>query len=121
MKNITSKEKARLIAKIAGEKKGEDIVLVDMTEQSAVCDWFVIVSAGSSRRIKTICDEVQKVLGKDKIFPISVEGRSSLYWVLVDFEDVVMHVFSSEMRDFYGLERLWSDAPSERIEQHGRI
>lgn len=120
MKNTTSIEKARLIAKAAGEKKGEDIVIMDMTEQSAICDCFVLVSAGSSRRIKTICDEVQKILGKDGIFPISVEGRHSLYWVLVDYEDVVVHVFSSDMRDFYGLERLWSDAPVERINDNAR-
>ena len=115
MKNSASIEKARLIAKVAGEKKGEDIVLMDMTEQSAMCDWFVLVSAGSSRRIKTICDEVQKHLGKDGVFPISVEGRGSLYWVLLDFEDVVVHIFNDDMRGFYGLERLWSDAPIVRM------
>ena len=115
MKNISSIEKARLIASVASEKTGEDIVLMDMTEQSAICDWFVIVSATSSRRIMTICNEVQKRLGMDKIFPMSVQGRNSLYWVLLDYEDVVLHIFSGEVRGFYGLERLWADAPKERI------
>jgi ribosome-associated protein len=116
VKNSASIEKARLVAKVAGEKKGEDIVLIDMTEQSAVCDCFVLVTAGSSRRIKTICDEVQKRLGRDKVFPISVEGRNSLYWLVLDYVDVVVHIFNQDMRDFYDLERLWSDAPVERIE-----
>ncbi|MFA6635741.1 MAG: ribosome silencing factor [Candidatus Omnitrophota bacterium] len=115
MKNTSSREKASLIAKIAGEKTGEDIVLLDMTEQSAVCDCFVVVTAGSSRRIKTICEEIRKRLGDDGVLPVSVEGRSSLNWVILDYEDVVVHIFSEEFRSFYDLERLWSEAPIERI------
>jgi ribosome-associated protein len=110
-----SAEKARLIVSAAREKKGEDIVLMDMTGQSAICDWFVLVSAGSSRQINAISEEIQKRLRADKIFPLSIEGRSSLYWVLLDYEDVVVYIFSEEMRGFYGLEHLWADAPVERI------
>ena len=115
MKNTSSREKASLIAKIAGEKTGEDIVLLDMTEQSAVCDFFIVVTAGSSRRIKTICEEIRKRLGNEGILPVSVEGRSSLSWVILDYEDVVVHILSEEFRSFYDLERLWSEAPIERI------
>lgn len=115
MNNSPSRATALKIAEAAKEKKGEDIVILNMTGQSAICDWFVFVSASSSRRIKAISDEVQKRLGQEKVFPISVEGRSSLYWVLIDYEDVVVHIFSEDVRDFYGLERLWADAPTERI------
>ncbi len=116
MINIASIEKARLIARAAGDKKGEDIVIMDMTGQSGICDWFVLVSAGSSRRIKAISDEVQKRLGERKVFPINVEGKGGLNWVLLDYVDVVVHIFSQDVREFYGLERLWSDAPRESVE-----
>ena len=115
MKNQTSLDKAKLIARIASDKKGDDIVLMDMTDQSAMCDWFVVISATSSRRINSIAKEIQRALSKDKVLPMHVEGRNSPYWVLLDYEDVVVHVFYDEMRGFYGLERLWSDAPQVKM------
>ena len=115
MKKITSLDKAKLIAKLAADKKGEDIVLLDMTNQSAMCDWFVIVSASSSRRMGGISEDIQRKLSRDRIFPLHVEGSNSPYWVLLDYEDVVVHVFHSEMRGFYGLERLWSEAPQTNM------
>jgi ribosome-associated protein len=115
VKNLTSLDKAKLIARIAADKKGEDIILMDMANQSAMCDWFVIVSASSSRRINAISNGIQRTLSQDRIFPMHVEGRNSLYWALLDYEDVVVHVFYDEMRGFYGLERLWSDAPQMKM------
>ncbi len=115
MKKLTSLDKAKLIARLAADKKGEDIVLLDMTNQSAMCDWFVIVSASSSRRIGAISEEIQYKLSRDRVFPLHVEGRSSPYWVLMDYVDVVVHIFHSEMRGFYGLERLWSEAPKTNV------
>ena len=116
MKKLTSLDKANLIAKIAAEKKGDDIVLMDMKDLSTMCDWFVIVSASSSRRIHTISNAVTRKLHEKKISPLSVEGRHSAYWLLLDYEDVVVHVFYDQIRDFYGLERLWSDAPRKRLD-----
>ncbi|MDD4956703.1 MAG: ribosome silencing factor [Candidatus Omnitrophica bacterium] len=111
-KEITSQEKAKLIAGIAADKKGEDIVLMDMSSSSTISDWFVLVSAGSSRQLDAISKAVQKDLSKKfKISPLKVEGRNNPSWVLVDYGDVILHVFHKDIRDFYGLERLWSDAP----------
>ncbi|MBD3426164.1 MAG: ribosome silencing factor [Candidatus Omnitrophica bacterium] len=115
MKKLTPLSKARLIARIAAEKKGENIVIMDMRRVSMMCDWFVLVSAGSSRRINTIANTLQRELSKKKISATRVEGKQNQYWVLLDFSDVVVHIFHEQIRDFYGLERLWSDAPIERF------
>jgi len=108
--------KAELIAQFAAEKKGEDIVLMDMRTLSAICDWFVIISANSSRKVKAISSAIKKKLLKQRIKPLHVEGRENPYWVLLDYEDVVVHVFYKKIRDFYALEQLWSDAPTERFD-----
>ena len=107
--------KARLIAQAAAEKKGENIIIMDMQKISTMCDWFVLISASSSRRINTISNTIQRKLSKEGISPVRVEGRQNQYWVLLDFVDVVVHVFYEQIRDFYGLERLWSEAPIERF------
>ncbi|MBD3379481.1 MAG: ribosome silencing factor [Candidatus Omnitrophica bacterium] len=117
VKDITSREKADLIAHFASEKKGEDIVLIDMSSTAAMFDWFVIISAKSSRQVSAVAKGVQRGLSKDRrINPLNVEGKQNPQWVLLDYEDVVVHVFHDEIREFYGLERLWSDAPSEHYD-----
>lgn len=116
MVKVTSREKARRIAHLAAEKKGESIVLLEIREVSPVCDWLVIVSASSSRRIKAIANSVQEGMAKEKVHPLHVEGKNNPYWTLLDYGDVVVHVFNEDIREFYGLERLWSDAPRERFE-----
>ena len=109
----TVRDKARLIARLAAESKGEDIVLIDISKVSTMCDWFVLASASSARRIKTISDFVSRELSKMQAYPVRVEGRANPFWSLVDMGDVVLHVFYKDIRDFYGLERLWSDSPRE--------
>ncbi|MCK5450738.1 MAG: ribosome silencing factor [Candidatus Omnitrophica bacterium] len=108
-------DKAKLIAELASERKGEDIVLMDMRHISMVCDWFVLVSASSSRRVNSISKAIQKELSREKVNPLHVEGKQNPYWTLLDYEDVVVHVFYKEIREFYGLERLWSDAPKKQF------
>ena len=116
MVKVTSREKARRIAYLAADKKGENIVLLEIKEVSSVCDWLVVVSASSSRRIKAIANSVQEGMSKEKVRPLHVEGKNNPYWTLLDYGDVVVHVFNGDIREFYGLERLWSDAPRERFE-----
>ena len=116
MKKLASKDKAQLIAESAAEKKGHDIVLMDMSRVSTLCDWFVLVSASSSRRVNTISRAIQEKLSKIRVRPLHIEGKTNPYWVLLDYEDVVVHVFYGDIREFYGLERLWSDAPRERLD-----
>ncbi|MFH1552822.1 MAG: ribosome silencing factor [Candidatus Omnitrophota bacterium] len=116
MKNITARDKAELIAQLAAEKKGENIVLMDMRNISTMFDWFVLISASSSRRINGISNTIQENLSKRRIPLLHIEGKHTPYWVLLDYEDVVVHVFYKDIREFYGLERLWSDAPIERFD-----
>jgi ribosome-associated protein len=116
VKKTAALDKAKLIAQLAAEKKGENIVLMDMRNVSTMYDWFVLVSASSSRRISAISNTIQRELSKEGISPLHVEGKHNPYWILLDYEDVVVHVFYRQIREFYGLERLWSDAPIERFD-----
>ncbi|MGB3113156.1 MAG: ribosome silencing factor, partial [Candidatus Omnitrophota bacterium] len=89
MNKLASKDKAQLIAESAAEKKGQDIVLLNMSRISTLCDWFVLVSASSSRRVNAISKAIQEKLSRKRIHPLHVEGRNNPYWVLLDYEDVV--------------------------------
>ena len=121
MANITAFEKAKIIAELAMDKKGDNIVLMDMRKVSTVCDWFVLVSAGSSRKIKAISNYISREATRQKMRPKHTEGKKEdTNWILLDFEDVVVHVFHEELRDFYGLERLWSDATIKTIEHNAK-
>lgn len=117
MNVLTSKEKARRIAHYAAERKGDRIVLLDLRKLSSMCDWLVLTSATSSRRIRAIADSVYEGMSKEKVRPIHIEGRDNVSWTLLDYGDVIVHIFDENIREFYGLERLWSDAPRERFEE----
>lgn len=109
---VTPLELAKVAAHAADAKKASDIVLLDLSSKTDVCDYFLICSADTSRQVDAIVDEVrEKVNANCGISPLSCEGRQSLSWVLVDYGSVVVHVFKTETRDFYRLETLWGDAP----------
>jgi ribosome-associated protein len=106
------REWARTAARAASAKGGEDTVIIEVGLVLAITDAFVITSGRNSRQVKTIAEEVEarlKVEGDIK--PLRVEGLSDSHWVLLDYGDLVIHVFLDETREFYDLERLWSDAP----------
>ena len=117
VKKLTSRDKAELIAQLAAEKKGQDIVLMDMRKVSVFCDWFVIVSVPSSRRLNAVSRTIEKELSKKKVRLLHEEGKGNMYWDLLDYGDVIVHIFYREVRDFYGLERLWSDASVESFDE----
>jgi len=109
--SATSVERALIAARAADDKKGEDIVVLDVGDIIGILDLFVITSAPNTRLVRTIVDEVEKQLfERTGVKPRAVEGLQDLSWVLLDYGDLVVHVFLSETREFYGLERLWSDA-----------
>ena len=96
----------------ADSKKAQDIVVLDLTAKTDVCDYFVICSATSNPQTDAIVDEVrEKVRTNCGVTAISTEGREGRNWVLIDFGSVVVHVFKPDTRDFYRLEKLWGDAP----------
>ena len=101
----------------AQEKKAEDIVLMDMREISGMADYFVVCTGTSDAQIKAIVESIEiRLKGEFTERPWHVEGADHRQWVLMDYVDMVVHVFTPERRAFYDLERLWGDAPLERIE-----
>ncbi len=104
-------ELARTIVDIISDKKGTDIVLLDTRPISFIADYFVIATGESDRQLKAISDDIQKQLKAHSTLPIGVEGTPASGWVLLDYGGVIAHLFNPEMRDYYHLERLWSQAP----------
>lgn len=115
MTPIDTKEKALYISSLAFDKKAEDIVIMNMRKSSGFCDYFVVASAESTRKVKTVAEAVIEGLHKKGIRATHIEGDREALWILIDFGDVVVHVFYPETRRFYNLERLWHDAPKEHI------
>jgi ribosome-associated protein len=110
--HMTSTDRARIAAHAADDKKAEDILVLDVADIMGIVDAFVITHASNTRLVRAIVDEVKEqllVLAGAK--PRSVEGLDDMTWVLLDYGDLIVHVFLEETREFYGLERLWADAP----------
>jgi ribosome-associated protein len=97
-------------------KKGYDVKILDLRKLTTIADYFVICSADSDTQVKAIADEVDKTLRDEGIRLWHKEGYQSLNWVLIDYVDVVVHIFKKESREFYNIEKLWGDAPSFDIE-----
>lgn len=111
MKSLSGKQTAILAARIALEKKAEDIVILDIHKVSNYCDYFVVCSAPSTTRIKAIAEGIQQGLRLKNVRLTHKEGEREALWVLLDFVDVVVHIFLADLRDFYKLEHLWREAP----------
>ena len=108
----TPAELARLIAEIADDKKGEEIIALDVGDLVSYTDYLVIATARNERQAKAIVDEVRLRLKRDEgRLPARAEGEGEARWVLLDYLDCVLHVQVPEMRDRYRLERLWGEAP----------
>ena len=106
---MTELELAREIVKVLDNKKGMDIKLIEITEHSIVADYFVIVTGTSNTHVKALANEVEYELTQKGIEPNHIEGRAT-GWILLDYNSVLVHVFTGETREYYNLERLWQDA-----------
>jgi ribosome-associated protein len=106
-----SRDLATRAARAASEKQARDIVVLDVRDLIVITDYFVICSGASERQVRTIADEMQRTLRSQGMKPLRREGEREGRWVLLDFVDFVAHVFLEEEREYYGLERLWADAP----------
>ena len=106
----SSLELARRIVELAEDKKAADIVLLDLTGLTSVADYFVICSGGSDRQLDAIATGIVGSLRDEKVRPFGREGTAASHWILVDFGSVIVHVFTPPERDFYQLERHWSEA-----------
>ena len=101
---------ARRIVELAEDKKAADIVLLELTRLTTLADYFVICSGGSERQLDAIADGIIDPLRDEKISPIGREGTAASHWVLLDFGSVIVHIFTPPERDYYGLEKHWSEA-----------
>ena len=103
---------ARTAAQAASAKGGDETVIIEVGAILAITDAFVITSGRNTRQVKTIAEEVEdRLKAEGGISPLRVEGLGDSQWILLDYGDLVVHVFLDETREFYDLERLWSDAP----------
>jgi ribosome-associated protein len=105
-------EHARRVVDLAADKKASDIVLLDVTQLTSVTDYFVICSGNSERQLGAIADGILDGMRQAGVRPIGREGVAGAHWLLIDFGSVIVHVFAPPERDFYQLERRWSDAPT---------
>jgi len=104
-------ELAGICARVADDKKGEDIVVLDVRGLSSFTDYFVIVSGRSTRHVQGLAEAIEAELRAKRISSKHSEGLREGIWVLLDFDDVVVHIFYRDKREFYDLEGLWHDAP----------
>jgi ribosome-associated protein len=110
-KDVAPRAMADLVVDAASDKKGEDILVLNVSEVTTIADLFVIVSGRGERQVQAIADEIvekAKAAGRQ---PVGIEGYTAGRWILIDLGDVVVHAFVPEERELYRLERLWGDAP----------
>ena len=108
---MDSKELLETVVKAADSKRAEEIVALDVANVSLLADYFVIMQANSERQVKAIADEIEEKVAAASVQVRDIEGKNAANWVLLDFGDVVVHVFRTETRQFYNLEKLWAEAP----------
>jgi ribosome-associated protein len=110
-KETESRSRALLCINASLEKKAKDLVILNVKEISAFADYFLICSGTSDRQLKAIAAAIQENLKNAGIMPLGIEGEAAGQWILMDYDDVIIHIFIETVRTFYDLERLWSEAP----------
>ena len=116
---MTASTKSRHLAKLAAEaaleKLATDVTLIDVSSRFPLSDMFVIASAANHRQVKAVCEGIEKALSVVGVKPLNREGQSESHWILLDYEEIVVHVQLAEDRDYYSIERLWKDCPIEVV------
>jgi len=108
---LSSLKIALLAAEAADSKKSFDIVVLDLRGLTSIADYFVICSAGSTTQVDAIADGIEHALAQEGRRPSHIEGKPTSTWVLMDYGDVVVHIFDEPVRTYFSLDRLWGDAP----------
>ena len=104
-----SKKMAKIAVDALEEKKAKDLKLLDISDVSVLADYFVIASGSNHNQVQAMADEVEEKLGKAGFTPKQVEGYQTANWILMDYQDIIIHIFDEENRLFYDLERIWRD------------
>ena len=113
---MNAKEMSHMICKALDEKKAGDIKAINIEEVSVMADYFIIASGTNRNQVQAMADNVDETLGKAGVNPRQVEGYQTANWILMDYGDVIVHVFDEENRLFYDLERIWRDGKSVAVE-----
>lgn len=113
---METQQLAQKIAELCFNKKGYDVKIIDLRNVALFADYFVLCSAESDVQVKAIADDIEEKLKEQGIRCWHKEGYKALQWILLDYVDIVVHIFRKEAREYYNLERLWSDAPSWNVE-----
>lgn len=109
MDKISSQEAARLAIEALEDKKAEDIRIIDISDVSVIADYFIIAGGNNRNQIQALCDNVEEKMGRAGIPVRQIEGYDTANWILLDFGDVIVHIFDRENRLLYDLERIWRD------------
>lgn len=104
-----SKKMTQIVIDALEDKKAEDITILDISEISVLADYFVIADGNNRNQVQAMADSVEEALGRAGYEPKQIEGYQTANWILMDYKDVIVHVFSKEDRGFYDLERIWRD------------
>lgn len=115
MKDISSLDKALLLTRAALEKKACDLVVLDVHEHTSIADYFIVCSGRSDRQVQSIAQGLEDDAAEEGIKPFAVEGTQRGHWVLMDFSDVIVHIFYQPVRQFYDLDGLWGHAPRAQL------
>jgi ribosome-associated protein len=112
---ISSWEKALLLTRFALDKKACDLVVLDVHEQTSIADYFIVCSGRSDRQVQSIAQGIEENAAEEGFKPFAVEGAQRGHWALIDFSDVIVHVFYEPVREFYDLDGLWGHAPKAKL------
>lgn len=112
-----SKQMAKLAILALEDKKAEDIRVIDISEVSVLADYFIIADGNNRNQVQAMIDNVEETLGKEGYQPKQIEGYQNANWVLMDYTDIIVHVFDKENRLFYDLERIWRDGKTVSLDE----
>jgi ribosome-associated protein len=112
---INGKERVLLCVNASLQRKAKDLIILNVKEYSSIADYFIICSGTSDRQVQAIAASIQENLKECGILPLGIEGERLGKWVLMDYADVIIHIFYEPIREFYDIERLWSDVPCMEV------
>ena len=114
---MSSKDIAMKLAELLDSKKAEDIIVIDIAEKSSFADFLVVASGTSDRHIESLIDDVEDLAAQDGVPTKGIEGKNGTGWILLDLGDVIVNIFSREMRSKYNIEKVWADCEMTHVEE----
>lgn len=117
-KKDDTKKRVILCVNAALEKKAKDIIILNMQKVTSFADYAIVCSGTSDRQVQSIAQAIEENMKKSGFLPLGIEGERNAQWILMDYADIIVHVFYEPVRGFYDMERLWSDAPRMEIDHN---